>query len=792
MAGAAPVVLETKDITKVIDDLSENADRSPPILQIKDRPSGPSGQNNSQASTTQDKPEVANAFDTNEPTSGLGEEYSHDSISSHNSEQTIGEDTHEASSDGIEIEEEMPVLERCLPNHVPGVHENQPESKLQYLSEFPLPLVTSPSQIKIQNSLSPSQSPLSSSTSGTPQPVDASIIKINQHTAREHGDTPLSAGFTFNPEQLQPFVPASTEISTQSTSPDQCFQDGVVFYNQLGEHQQPPSPSSNQFPSGSNYEPRRNEPTKTFSNLVPSPTIIASNATIGKAKTPEHDQGPISHSNNNTSNSGSNLTIHANNNQDWSFYNNHVVSASSLIGANGAGPTVASTVACTGDYASYQQYFDYARQFPNAYVDSQRLEVDGSGHRTTTDLQPVQQYQTLSQQVFTQQGFVANNFTHSDKFSPDNDVAGKTPHVAARLELDDDQTITSHRLKLLRSIPADPLSWTSSQARTWLDVMLKTLCGPDNADVDDIPDVTGRELCNMAIDDLTKYIRSNHVAEKLFTELTLRRKSFLSGQNTAESPGPSYSRGNTDSSSFSAQNAKSDGGYGKSWTSQPSSPQGFGSHSPSFGKAGFESHAQWKSAQVSEAYHLLGPISARLSAGGSGQIQLWQFLLELLSDSNNQQIIQWEGTNGEFKLSDPDEVARKWGERKSKPSMNYDKMSRALRYYYDKHIMTKVHGKRYAYKFDFNGIAQATQPPPPDHAYKYQPEMLMTAAAYPAPKYNFMPPSHAGLPSSSSPGLFGPSNHYPWSSTASGFFPANISSHTMSHGHLPSHIPPYY
>lgn len=64
---------------------------------------------------------------------------------------------------------------------------------------------------------------------------------------------------------------------------------------------------------------------------------------------------------------------------------------------------------------------------------------------------------------------------------------------------------------------------------------------------------------------------------------------------------------------------------------------------------------------------------------GSGQIQLWQFLLELLSDSGNSGCITWEGTNGEFKLSDPDEVARRWGERKSKPNMNYDKLSRALR-----------------------------------------------------------------------------------------------------------------
>uniref|UniRef100_A0A914WMZ5 ETS domain-containing protein n=1 Tax=Plectus sambesii TaxID=2011161 RepID=A0A914WMZ5_9BILA len=112
----------------------------------------------------------------------------------------------------------------------------------------------------------------------------------------------------------------------------------------------------------------------------------------------------------------------------------------------------------------------------------------------------------------------------------------------------------------------------------------------------------------------------------------------------------------------------------------------------------------------SDPYQILGPTSSRLASAGSGQIQLWQFLLELLSDSRNADSITWEGTNGEFKLVDPDDVARRWGERKSKPNMNYDKMSRALRYYYDKNIMCKVHGKRYAYKFDFQGIAQALQP----------------------------------------------------------------------------------
>ena len=43
---------------------------------------------------------------------------------------------------------------------------------------------------------------------------------------------------------------------------------------------------------------------------------------------------------------------------------------------------------------------------------------------------------------------------------------------------------------------------------------------------------------------------------------------------------------------------------------------------------------------------------------GSGPIQLWQFLLELLTDKSCQSFISWTGDGWEFKLSDPDEVRR--------------------------------------------------------------------------------------------------------------------------------------
>ncbi|XP_009886523.1 PREDICTED: ETS domain-containing protein Elk-4 isoform X3 [Charadrius vociferus] len=80
-------------------------------------------------------------------------------------------------------------------------------------------------------------------------------------------------------------------------------------------------------------------------------------------------------------------------------------------------------------------------------------------------------------------------------------------------------------------------------------------------------------------------------------------------------------------------------------------------------------------------------------------ITLWQFLLQLLQEPQNKNIICWTSNDGEFKLLQAEEVARLWGIRKNKPSMNYDKLSRALRYYYVKNIIKKVNGKKFVYKF---------------------------------------------------------------------------------------------
>lgn len=53
---------------------------------------------------------------------------------------------------------------------------------------------------------------------------------------------------------------------------------------------------------------------------------------------------------------------------------------------------------------------------------------------------------------------------------------------------------------------------------------------------------------------------------------------------------------------------------------------------------------------------MTSPLLPLNSLPGSGPIQLWQFLLELLSDKACQQFISWTGDGWEFKLADPDEV----------------------------------------------------------------------------------------------------------------------------------------
>ncbi|KAF7495828.1 DNA-binding protein D-ETS-4 [Sarcoptes scabiei] len=92
----------------------------------------------------------------------------------------------------------------------------------------------------------------------------------------------------------------------------------------------------------------------------------------------------------------------------------------------------------------------------------------------------------------------------------------------------------------------------------------------------------------------------------------------------------------------------------------------------------------------------------RNNGSSSSSIQLWQFLKELLSQPQKHgTAIRWiERSSGVFKIEDSVRVARLWGERKNRPAMNYDKLSRSIRQYYKKGIMKKTErAQRLVYQF---------------------------------------------------------------------------------------------
>lgn len=81
---------------------------------------------------------------------------------------------------------------------------------------------------------------------------------------------------------------------------------------------------------------------------------------------------------------------------------------------------------------------------------------------------------------------------------------------------------------------------------------------------------------------------------------------------------------------------------------------------------------------------------------------LWDFLQQLLNDPEQKyrHCITWKDqAKGVFKITDPHRLAKLWGMQKNHLNMNFDKMSRAMRYYYRVKILQKEPGERLCYRF---------------------------------------------------------------------------------------------
>ncbi|NXJ91839.1 GABPA protein, partial [Corythaixoides concolor] len=203
-------------------------------------------------------------------------------------------------------------------------------------------------------------------------------------------------------------------------------------------------------------------------------------------------------------------------------------------------------------------------------------------------------------------------------------------------------------------IPYDPVQWSIDQVLHWVVWVMKEFSMTD-VDLNALS-IPGRELCSLSQDEFFQRVPRGEI---LWSHLELLRKCM---------------------GDFSIIPA----------SVQPATPTTIKVINSSA-----------KAAKVQRAPRISGEdrSSPGNRTGNNGQIQLWQFLLELLTDKDARDCISWVGDEGEFKLNQPELVAQKWGQRKNKPTMNYEKLSRALRYYYDGDMICKVQGKRFVYKF---------------------------------------------------------------------------------------------
>nr|XP_055073377.1 ETS-related transcription factor Elf-3 isoform X1 [Misgurnus anguillicaudatus]XP_055073378.1 ETS-related transcription factor Elf-3 isoform X1 [Misgurnus anguillicaudatus] len=83
---------------------------------------------------------------------------------------------------------------------------------------------------------------------------------------------------------------------------------------------------------------------------------------------------------------------------------------------------------------------------------------------------------------------------------------------------------------------------------------------------------------------------------------------------------------------------------------------------------------------------------------------LWEFIRDILMHpEQNQGLMKWEDRrDGVFKFLKSEAVAQLWGQKKKNSSMTYEKLSRAMRYYYKRDILERVDGRRLVYKFGKN------------------------------------------------------------------------------------------
>ncbi|KAK0159348.1 hypothetical protein PV328_010234 [Microctonus aethiopoides] len=115
----------------------------------------------------------------------------------------------------------------------------------------------------------------------------------------------------------------------------------------------------------------------------------------------------------------------------------------------------------------------------------------------------------------------------------------------------------------------------------------------------------------------------------------------------------------------------------------------------------------------SKRHHLTRGRVQKQKKNPPSQGKLWEFIRDLLRNRETcPSLICWEDySQAKFRFVRSDEVAKRWGSRKGNTKMTYEKLSRAMRYYYKSKIFLPVLGRRLVYQFGPNAKGWQTDNP---------------------------------------------------------------------------------
>ncbi|XP_069479475.1 ETS homologous factor [Ambystoma mexicanum] len=239
-----------------------------------------------------------------------------------------------------------------------------------------------------------------------------------------------------------------------------------------------------------------------------------------------------------------------------------------------------------------------------------------------------------------------------------------------------------------------PQYWTKFQVWEWLQHLLDT----HQMDASCIPfqefDIHGELLCSMTLQDFTQAAGS--AGQILYNSVQSLKWHGQCGSQMLQSLNVVVKSEHTEPSlmtSWKEENYLFDGSYDDVYDSKEL--------------------CRSQISMGSSSHQLIGPevkkqpeIPQKLNSKKHNPrgTHLWEFIRDiLLTPDKNPGLIKWEDrSEGIFRFLKSEAVAQLWGKKKNNSSMTYEKLSRAMRYYYKREILERVDGRRLVYKFGKN------------------------------------------------------------------------------------------